>query len=231
LAGLPVIAITNQSTVLTDEQVIAVLPALQHQVSLDFYGIWGADCTLDFLAKDEEMIKGWWQIVIVDDPDQAGALGYHELSSVGTPLGKVFAKLDLSIGASWTVTLSHELLEMLVDPWINYMAQGADGKIYALEVADAVESDALGYPIDGVLVSDFITPSWFEPTAADRYDFMRHVSSPFTLAPGGYISILSGSGWTQVNADKSERTNLLAPEGSRRYRRVIAKREWRLSKQ
>jgi len=83
------------------------------------------------------------------------------------------------------VTLSHELLEMLADPWINWCAQGSDGRIYALEVCDAVESDSLGYKIDGVLVSDFITPSWFEPTQADRIDFKKRVSRPMELAPGG----------------------------------------------
>ena len=77
--------------------------------------------------------------------------------------------------ASWTVTLSHELLEMLADPWINWCAQGDDGKIYALEVCDAVEADRMGYEIDGVLVSDFITPSWFEPTHADRVDFKGRI--------------------------------------------------------
>ena len=61
---------------------------------------------------------------MTDNPDQAGALGYHEITSQGTPLGKVFAKLDLQSGASWTVTLSHELLEMLADPWINWCAHG-----------------------------------------------------------------------------------------------------------
>jgi len=37
-------------------------------------------------------------------------------------------------------------------------------EIHALEACDAVESDKLGYEIDGVMVSDFITPAWFEPT-------------------------------------------------------------------
>ena len=68
------------------------------------------------------------QIIITDNPDQAGALGYHELTSAGAPLGKVFAKLDLDSGTSWTVTLSHELLEMLADPWINWCAMGSDSK-------------------------------------------------------------------------------------------------------
>jgi hypothetical protein len=70
---------------------------------------------------------------------------------------------------------------MLADPWINWCAQGSDGKIYALEVCDAVESDRLGYEIDGVMVSDFITPSWFEPTHADRVDFKRRILNPLQL--------------------------------------------------
>ena len=169
--SLPVIAVTNASTCLSDEQVEAVLDALQQQVSEDFKAYWDLDCSLGFLPKQETLVAGWWQIVVTDDPDQADALGYHELSAQGTPLGKVFAGLDLKSGYSWTVTLSHELLEMLADPWINWCAQGSDGKIYALEVCDAVEADALGYKIDGVLVSDFVTPAWFEQTEADRMDF------------------------------------------------------------
>jgi hypothetical protein len=164
--SLPVIAITNVSTCLSDGQVEAAIPALQRQVSLDFKAYWEVDCELTFLPSEEPLTEGWWQISVTDNPDQAGALGYHELSSRGTPLGKVFAALDLQSGGSWTVTLSHELLEMLADPWINWCAQGSDAKIYALEVCDAVEADELGYKIDEVLVSDFITPSWLEPVRA-----------------------------------------------------------------
>src|ERR1700690_308816 len=123
LMTLPVIVITNASTCLTDKQVSAVIPAMQRQVSLDFKAYWDLDCQLSFLAQRETLPEGWWQISVMDNPDQAGALGYHETSSRGTPLGKVFAGLDLQSVGSWTVTLSHELLEMLVDPWINWCAQ------------------------------------------------------------------------------------------------------------
>src|SRR6266851_4092912 len=201
----------------------AVLPALQKQVSDDFKAYWEQDCTLSFVPKGQPLIAGWWQIIITDNPDQAGALGYHELTSAGAPLGKVFAKLDLDNGSSWTATLSHELLEMLADPWINWCAMGSDSKIYALEVCDAVEADDLGYDIDGVRVSDFVTPAWFEPTCADRLDFKKHVSkelelSELELARGGYISILDpASGWTQITA-KGEGGPRIVP-GSRRQRR------------
>lgn len=226
--SIPVIAITNASTCLNDSQVEAVLPALQKQVSLDFKAYWNLDCTLSFLPNNQPLTTGWWQMVIVDNPDQAGALGYHEMTSTGTPLGKVFAKLDLDNRCSWAVTLSHELLEMLVDPWINWCAVSRDGKIYALEVCDAVEADDLGYEIDGVLVSDFVTPSWFEPAEADRFDFKQHLSKELQLAEGGYISILDPKkGWTQITARGEGGPEINA--GSRRSRRQLNKRAWRRS--
>jgi hypothetical protein len=225
--SLPVIAITNVSTCLTDAQVEAVLPALQKQVSDDFKAYWELDCTLTFLATGQPLTRGWWQIVITDSPDQAGALGYHEMTSSGTPLGKVFAKLDIESGSSWTATLSHELLEMLLIPG----STGAPWERTAgstLEVCDAVEDDALGYKIDGVLVSDFITPAWFEPTESDCIDFKRHLSKQLELARGGYISIFDpSSGWTQITA-KGEGGPRIAP-GSRRQRRKLIRPAWRNS--
>jgi len=225
--ALPVIAITNASTCLTDAQVAAI-PALQRQVTLDFKAYWELDCELTFLPKSELLTDGWWQICVTDNPDQAGALGCHELTSGGTPLGKVFAALDIQSGGSGTVTLSHELLEMLADPWINWCAQGSDGKVYALEECDAVEADKLGYKIDRVLVSDFITPSWFEPTRADRVDFKRHISKPLQLASGGYISALDQEGrWAQITAQGASAAPI--PAGSRRQRRTMGKADWRKS--
>ncbi len=226
--SLPNIAVADASTCLSDGQVEAVLPALQKQVSQDFRAYWDLDCTLTFLPKDQSLPLGWWQIVLIDDPDQAGALGYHEMTAQGYPLGKVFAGLDIRSGYSWTVTLSHELLEMLADPWINWCAQGSDGKIYALEVSDAVEADALGYKIDGVLVSDFVTPAWYEATEADRMDFQRHVSRALQLGAGGYISILDpAKGWTQITAEGAGGPKILA--GSRRQRRGMERAKWRTS--
>jgi len=105
---------------------------------------------------------------------------------------------------------------------------GSDSRIYALEVCDAVEDDRLGYNIDGVLVSDFITPAWFEPTDADRLDFKRHLSKQLELARGGYISVFdTSSGWTQITA-KGEGGPRMAP-GSRRQRRKLIRPAWRNS--
>lgn len=226
--SIPTIAITNVSKCLTDAQVEAVLPALQKQVTNDFKPYWDLDCTLIFRTPNQPLTADWWQVVVLDNPDQAGALGYHELTNHGTPLGKIFAKLDLDNGSSWTVTLSHELLEMLADPWINWCAVGSDYKIYALEVCDAVEADNLGYFMDGILVSDFVTPAWFEPTCADRLDFKRHLRKQLELARGGYISIFDPStGWTQITAKGAGGPSIIP--GSRRQRRKIIREAWRRS--
>lgn len=223
--SLPVIALTNASTVLHDRQVEACISALQRQVCIDFRAYWNLECQLTYLAKGEKLIDGWWQIVVLDDPDQAGVLGYHELTSDGTPLGKVFAGLDLRAGSSWTVTFSHELLEMLADPWLNWCAQGVDGRVYALEVCDAVEADRLGYMIDNVLVSDFVTPAWFEHTRADRVDFKRRISRPLELGKGGYIGVLESAGWTQIAAEGSPAER----EGDRRWKRRMGRGRWKCS--
>jgi len=225
--AIPVIAVTNASTCVSNAQLEAALPALQQQVSQDFKAYWNADCSLIAFDKTHAIPEGWWQVVVLDDPDQAGALGYHELAENGAPLGKVFAGLDLRDGYSWTVTLSHELLEMLADPWINWCAAAGDGKIYALEVCDPVEADNLGYEINGVLVSDFVTPAWFESPTVGRVDFKQRVSRPLQLGNGGYISVLDANkGWTQISAA----VNLgSAPQGSRRHRRLVAREEWRRS--
>lgn len=148
----------------------------------------------------------------MDTSDQAGALGYHDLTPAGNPIAKVFAKDDQKYGLSLSVTLSHELLEMLVDPYIQNcvfdQTSDTEGTLYSYEVCDAPEDDSFGYLINGVLVSDFVFPTWFESGRAPnsvRFDFKNVIKAPLTLAPGGYIGKFvvgpNSTGWTQQTAE------------------------------
>src|SRR5438445_3251145 len=142
------IAFTNQSTVLADAQVTTAMPALQKQSTRDFAPVWGVDADLSFVPKSAPLPPKSWLIGVFDDSDQAGALGYHDLTEDGLPLGKVFAKTDVQYKSAWTVTASHELLEMLVDPDINLyglLQNGMEISFYAYEVCDACEADEFGY--------------------------------------------------------------------------------------
>ena len=193
------IAVENKSTVLTDPQVQAAIPALQQQVSYHFKPYWNEGARLVFVPAGSVPPIGSWVLSILDDSDQAGALGYHDVTKDNTPLLKVFAKTDQENGLSWTVTASHEILEAIADPWISSAWQTSNTEFYAVEVGDPVEADQLGYEIGNVLVSDFILPGWFVPgLKVLKYDYAGHLSGPLQVASGGYVSIfVSGTGWTQ----------------------------------
>ena len=225
------VAVINASSVLTDAEVAAVVPALQTQVTRDFAPAWGVPAEIRFVPTGQKPMAEEWWLVILDNSDTAGALGYHDLTDQGLPLSKVFAGADQTYGVNWTVTASHELLEMLVDPNINLTVfeQGPTGaRLYAYEVCDACEADDFGYEIDGKLMSDFVLPAWFESFRAPGstpFDFRNQIDAPLRLLRGGYIGvndISSGLGWAQEIAAK-DKMNVRArpPEGSRRERRTI----------
>jgi len=230
------ISVMNQSTVLTDAQVQAAIGPLQTQISRDFAPVWGVDAKLIFVPNGTTPDSSSWWLTFFDDSDQANALGYHDVTASGLPIGKIFARSDLNNGTSWTVTASHELLEMLGDPEINMtilvQPDANSGTLYAYEVCDACEDDQFGYDIDGTLVSDFVFPSWFQPslTSAAQFDFQKKISAPLQLLAGGYIGVLnvnSATGWQQKTAEGAKPTwQSRARVGSRRERRRTPRNHW-----
>ncbi len=230
------IQIFNKSSVLTDDRVGAAIPSLQTQIHRDFAPVWGIDADLAF-KQGGSPDPGYWWVGIFDDSDQAGALGYHDLTEEGLPLGKIFAGSDIKLGYIWTVTASHEILEMLGDPDINLTAfvqyDSKSGILYAYEVCDACEADELGYDIDGTRVSDFVYPAWFESfrkEGSTQFDYGNRITKPFQLLAGGYIGafdVSAGTGWHQVTpAGTQGRYDMRPRLGSRRERRKTPRDEW-----
>ena len=227
------ISIINASSVLGNEEILPIVSALQQQVTRDFRPAWGIDAKLTFFATGAQPPAGTWWLTILDDSDQAGALGYHDLTPDGLPIGKVFAGTDLKLGNSWSVTASHELLEMLADPNINLSVlvqenQQTAGLLYAYEICDACESDNLGYQVEGVTLSDFVYPTWFEGFRAAgsiQFDQTNQINTPFQLLAGGYIGVFditAGTGWHQVTAEKHPTSaSSRASVGTRRERRRV----------
>lgn len=227
------IAIKNLSTVVGDSELALALPAFQTQVSRDFASAYGIDAKLEIVSRGAALRTTQWQLVVLDDADQAGILGYHDVSARGTPLGKVFAKTTIDNRGLWSVTFSHELLEMLLDPTINLTVIDEHSKrAYSYEACDACEADELGYQIHGVQVSDFVLPSYFEPditlAKTHKRSFCGHLTKPFSLAPGGYMSFydLDTGTWNSVNARTVEHH---AGKGSRFARRQLKHHERRAS--
>lgn len=183
------IQVRNISTVLTDEQLRPMLAAIEKQVLRDVCGIWGnRACNIRLVNPQAPWTPEAWRFVVADTSDQAGAAGYHEDEGI-TPIGYAFVKSTLDANMLPSVTISHEILEMIGDPMIDSWVLWRDlpdALFLCQELCDPVEDDALGYQIDGVQVSDFVTPQYFVPTAPGPFDFMKRLTAPNTLASGGY---------------------------------------------
>lgn len=203
------IYVSNHSTVLTDAAVAAHVPAFQTYCG-HVAAYWPRPMTLKFVTPPE-VPANQWEIRILDDSDQQGALGYHDYQPGGKPISYVFARTDKQYGYNWTVTLTHELAEMAADPWISELFQVTNTKLYAKEIGDPVEADQYGYVIahtgqPDTVVSDFVTPAWFIPGhPGPVFDRAKHCTHPLQILSGGYMSIyVSCQGWTQVNAQHEQ---------------------------
>lgn len=200
------ILVSNETTILTDAAVAAGVAAVQIQIDRDFapaYSGLRADLVFWPLSKGKPP-AGKEIIHVVNNSDVAQAMGYHELNPAGYPEGFVAAQTTIQDGDPWTTTLSHEVLEQLLDPFANWTCQAVvplKGNVWvALECCDAVEGDS--YLINGVAVSNFQYPAWFtgiQATQGAPVDYLAKLKSGLTLDTGGYVSISSdGVNWQQI---------------------------------
>jgi len=229
------VATVNQSTVYSDADCAAETPALVAQINEDLLPVWQVCPVQSVIVPRGGTIPPEADRIeyILDDPTQAGALGYHsDGSQEKVPTIYVFAKPTLSDGGTVSGVRSHEWQETAVDPFISYVVAldlqigGFRGGYRAgvmLEVCDGPEADQFGYKKNGVAVSNFVTPSWFSLpwTPPNGYkgggplDFVGNVQAAFGLSnrgapiginPGGYISLFLSrvaKDWFSVNAAHS----------------------------
>jgi hypothetical protein len=194
--GGPVsIACVNKATVDLGVPLAKLTPALQHCFDQYFLPVWGYPVKL----YDTQTPRPTdWQLIYFDDADTAGALGYHELTHDGQPISKVFVKTTLAVDQLVSVTACHELFEMAIDPLANLWAEASDGSEYAYEMCDAVEEDT--FEVDGIKMSNFVHPSWFEPfnhPSGTQFDHLGRLTKPFSMTEGGYVIVKKDGKVTQ----------------------------------
>jgi hypothetical protein len=229
------IAVINATShgVIADADVQKMIPAFSAQWNKDLNTVWGVGVAdFKWVPKSHKPPAGSWWVVFLDNSDQADALAYHDLTNEGLPISKVFVKTILADKASVSVGATHEICEMAVDPWLNSAYQDPNGVFWAGEVCDPVEDDQYGYTVEGILVTDFVTPNWFgHEHAYGDIDLRKQTSAAFQVLTGGYAQKFDPSnGWIQVTGSKAlQRTRAKAPIGSRRERRTRHWKQWRRS--
>jgi hypothetical protein len=174
--------------------------ALNVQVMRDLSQFWNVSATVRYLPHAKKIPVGVWPVFLVAKlPPGEG--GVH-LDKKNQPYSLVIGSPD---DDEWTIDASHETLEMLVDPWGNRLqssraitisgnaTEDASGEFeYLVEACDPCEGNQYAYSIQGIAVSDFITPHFYDPvvTAGTRYSFGGNIKKPRQILPGGYISFI-----------------------------------------
>lgn len=201
--GGPVsIACMNKATVDLGVPFDKLTATLQKCFDEHFLPVWGYPVTLYNTTTPK---PSDWQLVYFDDADTANALGYHDLTKAGQPVAKIFVKTTLAANEVVSVTACHELLEMTIDPIANLWAEAGDGTEYAYEMSDPVEEDT--FLVDGVEMSNFVHPSWFEPfkhPPGTKFDHLGLLKAPFTMTKGGYMIIKKAGKVSQVYGSKAK---------------------------
>src|ERR1041384_4625958 len=155
------VALVSESDQVPIGDVMKVAAALQKQATRDLAPIWEISATVDSFATLEDVPMGYWPMVVKDN------IGYN---AAGIHLDKdnqPFALISSGDFDTWALTASHELCEMLVDPFGNRVIAGdspkpGQGRVnFLVEVCDPSEASQFGYSVNGVLVSDFYTPHFF----------------------------------------------------------------------
>jgi len=214
--GGPVsIACINMATVDLGVPFDKLTATLQKCFDQYFLPIWGYPVKL-YNTKAAKPTD--WQFIYFDDADTAGALGYHDLTVKGQPVSKIFVKTTQQANEVVSVTACHELFEMVIDPIANLWAQNSDGTEYAYEMSDPVEEDT--FLVDGVEMSNFVHPAWFEPfkhPPGTKFDHLGLLKAPFTMTKGGYV-ILQSKGKVTQKFGSAAKAKRFAQEDRRGHR-------------
>jgi len=191
---------------ISDEQMQVAIRAINRQIAHDFEPYWSLAAELRLEGRSETKptthsiadMRGDAVLYVWDEVDVDDASGYHEKNDRGIPYGFVFVELAGKLAEDWSVTLSHEALELIADPETNLLVVGPNPEdrrrnvFHWYEMCDAVQDEH--YEVDGVQVSNFVLPLYF--TSSDetggRNDFLGRSHDGETLKsfgvnPGGYI--------------------------------------------
>src|ERR1700755_3619187 len=128
------IGLVDMTGKLDQDLVHATAMALNIQVTRDLPQFWPISATVTYLPNPKKIPAGVWPVQLLESlpPGQGG---FHT-DKHKQPFAKVVAT---AADPTWTVDASHEVLEMLVDPYGNRMQSSV-----AIEIVDGKIQDGTG---------------------------------------------------------------------------------------
>ena len=217
------LTIANLSKSIPTADFQAAVRAIARQVKEDFAPEWDITATLSGVTtnlKDGKLapVEGRRSAIIyvgesAEDPTTGveDALGYHADNHRNVPYGFIYLNICKAAGEEWSVTLSHEVLELLGDPTAATTISGpaphghahAGSVYYDLEVCDPTQGDS--YLIDGVKVSNFVGKAYFKLAGGTgKTNFLDLELEPFKVRPKGYLQFEDSAGAHQIFGREAE---------------------------
>ncbi len=193
------LALVSNCAAVTTDALTPVSAAIQKQLTRDLGPVWSIDATIDVFPRLDAVPVDYWPIIVVDSMDHGGQ---HRDRS-GQPFALVAAD------EHWSITASHEACEMLVDPSGSRVVAGPaptkqqERVSFLVEVCDPCQSPDFAYTINGIPVSDFYTPKYFDPVVSpgERYSLGGSIRGPREVLRGGYLTWFDSisNAWFQSN--------------------------------
>lgn len=196
---ISVINMTNGE--ISDPELLAAIRAINRQIADDFVPYWSMPATLrlegTLIDQPREnlsaaIMRGDAILYVFSGTGDANTEGFHDRNFRGIPYGVVYSEVSVQTGDPWSVTFSHEALELIADPQGNNYIMGRaphDPRktvFYWFELCDAVSSQT--YTIDGVALQNFLLPAYFEPPVPGaRTNFLGTDLMPFGIASESYL--------------------------------------------
>ncbi|HWU86619.1 MAG TPA: hypothetical protein VN253_05065 [Kofleriaceae bacterium] len=193
------VSIVNFSSALADDEVMEAVRVVNRQVMEDVRPRWQLSAQLFFSsasggAPAPDLLVDDAAIFVCDTPEGQN-IGFHQANALDIPYGFVFTELAHQLGQPWTITLSHEVIEMIVDPQVNQLVVGPHpteptrSVPFLKEVCDPVQADS--YVIDGTAVANFVTPAYYAVGSSPRStNQCARDLAPFGVLHGGYVQYL-----------------------------------------
>ncbi|HEV2134486.1 MAG TPA: hypothetical protein VGR47_09485 [Terracidiphilus sp.] len=208
------LTLANVSTKVAQAEFQATVDAIAKQVAEHFCPEWNINASLKSIClplgnKKAPIQKDADAMIYLGDSSEdptigvSGAYGYHAANNKKVPYGFVYLDICGQANEPWTVTLSHEVLELLGDPDAAMTVtgpapKGVSGTVYYdLEVCDPTQGD--NYKIENVLVSNFVGKSYFGLSGGSgKTNYLGLPLRPFGVRPGGYFQYEKGGRGHQV---------------------------------
>jgi hypothetical protein len=205
------VGLTDRTREIDPRLVQEAAAALNIQVLDDLAQYWDVKATVRYLPDPMVIPAEVWPVYLVGElPEKLWGVHLDKKQ-------KPYALVETVSGSNdWTIEASHEIIEMLVDPSGNRLRTSfaieitPDKKIrdtsgqfnYLVEACDPCQGSRYAYSVQGIAVSDFITPHFYDPelTSGTRYSFGDHIPEPRRVLPGGYISFVDPQieQWQQI---------------------------------